>query len=43
MKRYEWRRICEALDYWGLWDNVKREYVIETTRRGMETYKALGL
>ena len=43
MARYEWRIICEALDYWGLWDAVKREYVIETTRRGMEAYKALGL
>ena len=43
MERYEWRIICEALGYWGLWDKVKREYAIETTRSGMEAYKAMGL
>ena len=43
MARYEWRVICEALGWYGLWDAVKREYVIETTRAGMDAYKRLGL
>ena len=43
MARYEWRTINKDLGLYGLWDNVKREYVIETTRAGMEAYKKMGL
>lgn len=42
MKRYEWRVINKDLNWWGLWDTVKREYVIETTAYGMEAYKKMG-
>ena len=42
MERYEWRVIDKDLNWWGLWDMVKREYVIETTARGMEVYKKMG-
>ena len=42
MKRYEWKLINEALGYWGLWDNVKHEYVIETTAIGKKVYEQMG-
>lgn len=42
MKRYEWRLICEALGYWGLWDKVRREFVIETTAVGKKAYEKMG-
>jgi hypothetical protein len=41
-ERYEWREINKELGCWGLWDTVKHEWVIETTKIGMETYKKLG-
>ena len=43
VERYEWRIINQELGLYGLWDTVKREFVIETTRAGMETYKRMGL
>ena len=43
MKRYEWKVINETLNWWGLYDNVRREFVIETTKHGMEAYKRMGL
>ena len=42
MARYEWRMINKSLNYWGLWDKVKHEYIIETTAFGMEVYKKMG-
>ncbi len=42
MKRYEWRLINQSLNWWGLWDNVRREYVIETTAIGKKAYEQMG-
>jgi len=42
MERYEWKLINKELGCWGLWDTVKREFVIETTAAGMEAYKKMG-
>ena len=40
MNRYEWKQISPLT--WGLWDPVRRIYLIETTQAGMEAYKRLG-
>ena len=42
MERYIWKVINKELGYYGLWDTVKREFVIETTKTGMEAYKKMG-
>lgn len=42
MKRYEWRLINATLGWWGLWDNVMREYVIETTAVSKSVYEKMG-
>lgn len=39
MKRYEAKRI--SLNWWGIWDSVKREFVIEATSFGIEVYRKL--
>ena len=42
MARYEWKLINPTLGWWGLWDNVKREYTIETTSIGKKVYEQMG-
>lgn len=42
MARYEWKLINKTLNWWGYWDNVKREYIIETTAVGKKVYEKLG-
>lgn len=39
MKRYEVRHI--ALNWFGIWDNIKREFVIESTGYGIEVYRKI--
>lgn len=39
MKRYEVKHI--ALNWYGIWDNVKKEFVAETTSYGLDFYKEL--
>lgn len=39
MKRYEVKQI--AMNWFGIYDNVKHEMVIESTRIGIESYKDL--
>lgn len=39
MKRYEVKRI--SLNWYGIWDNAKREFVIESTGCGIECYRKL--
>lgn len=39
MKRYEVKQISN--NWFGIWDNVKKEYVIESTSYGIEVYKAM--
>lgn len=39
MKRYEVKQISS--NWFGIWDNVKREYAIESTGYGIEAYKKL--
>ena len=42
MKRYEWKIINKDLGWWGLWDNVMREFTIETTSIGKKVYEQMG-
>ena len=42
MKRYEWKLINKTLGYWGYWDNVKHEFLIETTTFGKRAYEEFG-
>lgn len=42
MERYTWKVINKELGWYGLWDNIKHEFVIETTKIGMEAYKKIG-
>lgn len=39
MKRYEVKRISE--NWYGIYDNVKKEFVIESTGYGISIYKEL--
>lgn len=39
MKRYEVKQI--SINWFGILDNVKREYVIETTGYGIKFYREL--
>lgn len=39
MKRYEVKRI--SLNWYGIWDSAKREFVIESTGYGIECYRKL--
>lgn len=39
MKRYEVKQI--SINRFGIWDNVKHEYVIETTGYGIKFYREL--
>lgn len=39
MKRYEVKQI--SINWFGIWDNVKREYVIESTSYGIEVYRKM--
>ena len=39
MKRYQVKQISAM--WYGIWDNVKREFVIETTYYGIEAYRKL--
>ena len=39
MKRYELRQI--SFNWFGIWDNVKREYIIESTSYGIEFYRKM--
>lgn len=39
MKRYEVKRI--SLNWYGIWDNAKRKFVIESTGYGIECYRKL--
>jgi len=41
-ERYEWKLINPSLNWWGFWDNVKREYLIETTSFGRKVYEEMG-
>jgi hypothetical protein len=39
MKRYEVKQISN--NWYGIWDNVMREYVIESTSIGIEVYRKI--
>ena len=39
MKRYEVKQISN--NWYGVYDNVKREYVIESTLTGIKVYRAM--
>lgn len=39
MKRYEVKQI--SANWFGIYDNVKREFVIESTGTGIRVYKEL--
>lgn len=39
MKRYEVKHI--SLNWYGIWDNAKREFVLESTGYGIESYRKL--
>lgn len=39
MKRYEVKQI--SINWFGIWDNVKREYVIESTGYGIKIYRKM--
>ena len=39
MKRYEVRKISS--NWYGIYDTVKKEYVLESTSYGIESYKKL--
>lgn len=39
MKRYEVKQISN--NWYGIYDNVKREYIIESTVIGIEVYRAI--
>ncbi|WP_255370380.1 hypothetical protein [Holdemania sp. Marseille-P2844] len=39
MKRYEVKQI--STNWYGIYDSVKHEFVIETTGYGLESYKKL--
>ena len=39
MKRYKVKSI--SLNWYGVWDNVKREFVIESTGYGIEFYRKM--
>lgn len=42
MNRYEVRQISPG--WWGIWDNIRQKYVVETTRKGIEVYaEIMGL
>ena len=43
MKRYEWKQINKDLDWWGLWDNVRHAFVIETSTSGKKVYEKLAV
>lgn len=36
MKRYEIKQI--SMNWFGIWDNVRREYIIESTSTGIKVY-----
>lgn len=39
MKRYEVKQI--STNWYGIWDYVKREFMIESTSYGIEVYRKL--
>lgn len=39
MKRYEVKHI--SLNWYGIWDNAQREFVLESTGYGIESYRKL--
>lgn len=39
MKRYEVKQI--STNWYGIWDYVKREFVIKSTSYGIEVYRKL--
>ena len=39
MKRYEIKQI--SVNWYGVWDNVKCEYAIESTKNGIAIYRKL--
>ena len=36
MKRYEIKQI--SMNWYGIWDNARREYIIESTSTGIKVY-----